>query len=143
MNSVQQSPKLSAALARVTWAPTDDLVRLDQIVRSALDDPCQAACQLAHWLDCQTTHHEGSDAARILDDWAFDPSADSLDSLAGHIRASKAPLPVRVTMMAILAGPVAWMADFRPLVHTSASTLGRAQLRHIRARVDAARPRSG
>ena len=111
MKSVQQTPMSSAAQAPVTWAPTDDLVRLDQIVRIALDDPRHAASQLAHWLDCQTTHHEGSDAARILDDWAYDPGADSLYRLAGHIRASKAPLPVRLTMMAILAGALAKVGD--------------------------------
>ena len=43
------------------WAPTDDLVRLDQMVRIALDDPRLAASHLAYWLDCNTTHHEGSD----------------------------------------------------------------------------------
>jgi hypothetical protein len=93
------------------WVPTDDLVHLDHIVRIALDDPRSAASHLAHWLDCNTTHHEGSDAARMLDNWAHDPCADSLDALAWHLRKSRAPLPVRVTMMAILAGAVAQMGD--------------------------------
>jgi hypothetical protein len=93
------------------WVPTDDLVRLDQIVRVALDDPRSAASHLAHFLDCSTTHHEGSDAARMLDNWAHDACADSLDALAWHIRKSRAPLPIRITMMAILAGAVAQMGD--------------------------------
>jgi hypothetical protein len=66
-----------------------------------------AARQLAAWLGLQRVHHDGSDAARILDDWAYDLSADSLDTLAWHVRASKAPLPVRLTMMAIQAGALA------------------------------------
>jgi len=41
------------------WAPTTDLVRLDQIVKIALDNPRHAASQPANWLDRETTHHEG------------------------------------------------------------------------------------
>ena len=93
------------------WGPTTDLIRLDQIVRIALDDPRHAASQLATWLDFKTVHHEGSDAARILDDWADDLGADSPDALARHIRSSRAPLTVRLTMMAILAGALARVAD--------------------------------
>lgn len=60
---------------QMDWSPTDD-PRLDQIVRVALDDPRDAAMHLAHWIDCRTTHHEGSDAARLLDNWAWDPCRD-------------------------------------------------------------------
>jgi len=102
------SPPLQGVAA---WAPTTDLVRLDKIVRTALDDPRQAARQLAGYLDRQRTHHEGSDAARILDDWAYDLSSDSLDTLAWYVRASRDPLPVRLTMMAILAGALAGIGD--------------------------------
>ena len=96
------------------WAPTDDPARLDQIVRVALDDPRAAATHLAHWIDCRTTHHEGSDAARILDDWACDPCRDSLDVFAWYVRRSRDALPVRLAMMAILAGAVAMMGDDDP-----------------------------
>jgi hypothetical protein len=101
----------SAPRAPATWTPTDDLVRLDHIVMTAPDDVNHAADHLAAWFDRQTTHHEGSDAARILDDWAYDPSADNLDTLAWHVQRSNAPLPDRVTMMAVLAGALARMGD--------------------------------
>jgi hypothetical protein len=60
----------------------------------------------------QYDHHEGSDSARIiLDNWAHDPRPASLDALAWHVRKSRAALPVRITMMAILAAAVAQMGD--------------------------------
>jgi hypothetical protein len=114
MNALQKlpSPPIDHRLAH--WAPTDDLAGLDQIIRIALDDPRLAASHLAYWLDCNTKHHEGSDGARILDDWAYDPCMDSLDALACYARKSRDRLPVRLTMMAIIAGAVAMMGDDLP-----------------------------
>jgi len=114
MNALQKSPSLPIHCGLANWVSTDDLLRLDQIVRIALDDPCLAASDLANWLDCNTTHHEGSDGARILDGWACDPCMDSLDALAWYARKSKDRLPVRLTMMAIIAGAVAMMGDDQP-----------------------------
>jgi hypothetical protein len=114
MNTLQKSPNSPIDHRLAHWAPTDDLAGLDQIVRIAIDDPRLAASQLAYWLDCNTTHHEGSDGARVLDDWAYDPCKDSLDVLAWYARNSKDRLPVRLTMMAIIAGAVAMMADDPP-----------------------------
>jgi hypothetical protein len=96
------------------WAPTDDPARLDWIVRVALDSPRDAAVHLAHWIDCRTTHHEGADSARVLDNWAYDPSREALDVFAWYVRKSRDALPVRLAMMAILAGAVAMMGDDDP-----------------------------
>jgi hypothetical protein len=114
MNAIQKLRSSPNDRRLAHWAPTDDLARLDQIVRIALDDPRLAASHLAYWLDCNTTHHEGSDAARILDDWAYDPCTDSLDALAWYARTSKDRLPIRLTIMAIIAGAVAMMGDDPP-----------------------------
>jgi len=111
MTALQKTTMSSLLQDAATWKATDDLVRLDQVVRLALDDPRLAASQLACWLDRQTTHHEGSDVARTLDNWAYDPSAETLDVLAWTCRATRAPLPVRIAMMAILAGALAKMGD--------------------------------
>jgi hypothetical protein len=121
MSALQKTPRSSTPCGLTNWVPTDDLVRLDQIVRIALDDPRHAASHLANWLDCNTTHHEGSDAARVLDNWAYDPCMDSLDALAWYVRKSRDPLPVRLTMMAIVAGAVARMGDDQP---TETNALG-------------------
>jgi len=49
-----------------------------------------------------------------IDNWAWDPCRDSLDSFAWYVRKSREPLPVRLAMMAILAGAVAMMGDDDP-----------------------------
>jgi hypothetical protein len=77
MTDLRKKPTSPSLQGVAAWAPTTDLVRLDQIVRTALDDPRHAARQLAAW----------------------------------HVRASKASLPVRLTMMAILAGTLTRMGD--------------------------------
>ena len=92
-------------------ASTTDLDGIDAFVRFALDDPRAAATDLAVWFDIVTSHHEGSDAARVLDNWAYDPSTDSLDALAWYMRQSRYPLRIRLAMMAIVAGAVASMGD--------------------------------
>jgi hypothetical protein len=97
-----------------SWVSMDDLVRLDQIVRVALDDPRGAAQALAEWFDWNTTHHEGSDVARIFDNWSYDPCHDTLDTMAWYVRVSRDPLPVRLTMTAIIAGALAMMLDDDP-----------------------------
>jgi len=45
------------------------------------------------------------------DPLAYDPSRDSLDVFAWYVRKSRDALPVRLAMMAILAGAVAMMGD--------------------------------
>jgi hypothetical protein len=107
MNASQKTAHSPVRRRPMDWAPTDDPARLDQIVRIALDDPSDAAMHLAHWIDCRTTHHEGSDAARAIYNWAYDPSRDSPDSFAWYVRKSRDALPVRLAMRAILAG-AAW-----------------------------------
>jgi hypothetical protein len=61
--------------------------------------------------DCRTTHHERADAARAIDNWAYDPSPEMLDVFAWYVRKSRDALPVQLAMMAILAGAVAMMGD--------------------------------
>jgi len=53
MTALQKTTTPSLLQGTAAWAPTTDLVHLDQIVRIALDDPRHAARQLANWLDCR------------------------------------------------------------------------------------------
>ena len=86
-----------------------DLDGIDAFVRFALDDPRAAATDLAAWFDSVTTHHEGSDAARVLDNWDYAPSVDLLDALAWYVRQSKYPVRIRLAMMAVVTGALASM----------------------------------
>ena len=107
MTVLRKAVRSSSLRGVAAWAPTTDLVHIDQIVRIALDD---RGAPPANWRtgstakrpimraltrrECSTTGH-------------YDPSAGTLDALAWHVSASKAPLSVRLTMMAILAGALA------------------------------------
>ena len=83
------------------FATADDLAGF---IRWAWSDPRAAASALADRLDRRRTHYEGSDLARTLDSWAFEPDADSLDALAWYAARSHQDPTIGLGLAAIMAG---------------------------------------
>ena len=103
-----QSTLKKTAPAIPTASPTlrdiDDPVQLAAFVRFARVDPRAAAGVLAHYLDLRCTHHEGSDLARTIDNWAYAPDDDSFDTMvwsAGPAQLLSAS--VRIALCAVIA----------------------------------------
>ena len=90
-----------------------DRTTLDAFSTLALVDPITAAAQLAFYFDVVVTHHEGSDDARALDDFARAPNVDDLVFLAGRARGSGWPATIRWAMAAVVVGGLALIDDVR------------------------------
>ncbi len=83
-------------------------------IRLACSDPRAAAAALADRLDRRRTHYEGSDLARALDSWAFDPDADGLDALAWYAARSHQDPTIGLGLAAIMAGAQVLMRSPAP-----------------------------
>ena len=90
--------KAASLLAR---RPQD--IRVDDILRLAPSNPRRAASMLANRIDSLRVHYEGSDLARALDDFAYDPDDDALDVLAFYADRPRGPAGVRLAVATIVA----------------------------------------
>jgi hypothetical protein len=83
----------------------NDPAHLARFVRDARMDPRAAASDLAHYLDCLRVHYEGCDIARTLDDWAYAPDGDTLDTLVWYAGQGQRRMaaPVHVALCAVIA----------------------------------------
>ena len=104
--------RTSSGLAPL-FATASDLA---DFVRWTLTDPRAAASALADSLDRRCTHHEGSDLARTLDDWAFDPDPDGLDTLDWHATRPDQGFRMRFALAAVVVGARAGMAADQPVL---------------------------
>jgi hypothetical protein len=75
-----------------------------KFVQKALTDPRNAASDLADYFDFVVTHHEGSDDARALANWASSGSADDLDAVIWRATDPDLTPRYRFVYAAILAG---------------------------------------
>jgi|GEM_PF-6379492 len=89
------------AASLLTRRPQD--IRVDDVLRLAPSDPRRAASMLACRIDSLRVHHEGSDLARALHDFAYDPSDDALDVLAYYADRPQGPAGVRLAVATIIA----------------------------------------
>jgi hypothetical protein len=113
-NAVNSFPKPSAQTRSgptPLFATADDL---DGFIRWARSDPRAAASALADSLDRRRTHYEGSDLARTLDSWAFDPDADGLDALAWYAARPHQDPTIGLGLAAIMAGAQALTRSHAP-----------------------------
>lgn len=90
--------KAASLLAR---RPQD--IRVDDVLRLAPSNPRGAASMLACRIDSLRIHHEGSDIARALHDFAYDPDDDALDVLAFYADRPQGPAGVRLAVATIVA----------------------------------------
>jgi hypothetical protein len=81
----------------------DSAARL-KFVGQALADPRSAASSLAAYFDFVVTHHEGSDDARDLDNWASTGADEDLDGVVWRATNPDLAPSLRFAYAAILAG---------------------------------------
>jgi hypothetical protein len=77
---------------------------LSAFITDALRDPRTAARALATKLDARCTHHEGSNLAAALDNWAYALDADDLDALVWYTTLEHLDDDVRLAVLAIVTG---------------------------------------
>ena len=92
------SNKAASLLAR---RPQD--IHVDDVLRLATSNPRGAASMLANRIDGLRIHHEGSDLARALHDFAYEPDDDALDVLAFYADRPQGPAGVRLAVATIVA----------------------------------------
>ncbi len=100
------------------FATADDLA---DFIRWAWSDPRAAAAALADRLDRRRIHYEGSDLARALDSWAFDPDAGGLDVLAWYAARPHRDPTIGLGLAAILAGAQTLMRSPAPQLDLEAA----------------------
>jgi hypothetical protein len=115
---MQRLPQITRASPDIIRAGALFAIASDvgDVVQWALSDPRAAAWALADSLDRRCTHHEGADLARMLDDWAFDPDPDGLDTLDWHATRPDQSFRMRFALTAVLVGARAGIAADQPVL---------------------------
>ena len=78
-------------------------VQVDDILRLSPSDPRRATSLPASRTDYACVHHQSSDLARALDNYAYDPDDDALDGLGYYADQSRVKAGIRLALATIIA----------------------------------------